>query len=155
MNYGSRNKILLALIAVLLVANIVMLVLYFRMNKEHEVPKRPGFTERLRKEVGFTAEQMGVFEPKKKNFLDSLRHQYANIKQTKEEFYRYMYDPSTPDSVLNAKANVIGEQQKQLDLFVIRHFKDVRKMCSPEQLPKYDSLLPTIIERMTVRPRRK
>lgn len=155
MNYGSRNKILLALIAFLLIANIVMLVLYFRMNKENEGPKRPGFTERLKKEVGFSDEQMAVFEPKKKVFWDSLRNQYTDIKLTKEEFYRYMYDPSIPDSVLNAKANVIGEQQKQLDLFVIRHFKDVRKMCSPEQLPKYDSLLPTIIERMTARPKRK
>ena len=155
MNYGSRNKILLTIIAVLLIANVVMLVLYFRMNQHSEAPKRPGFSERLKKEVGFTPEQMSVYEPKRQVFWDSLRKQYADIKRTKEEFYRYMYETATPDSILNIKAEAIGEQQKHLDLFVIRYFKEVRKMCTPEQLPKYDSLLPYIVERMTARPQRK
>ena len=66
-----------------------------------------------------------------------------------------MYDPSVPDSVIEAKADIIGKQQKDLDLFVIRHFKDIRTLCTPDQLPKYDSLLPPLIERMTARPERK
>jgi protein CpxP len=57
--------------------------------------------------------------------------------------------------VLNAEADVIGRQQAELDQFVVKHFKEVRTMCTPEQLPKYDSLLPLIIERMTTRPKRK
>ncbi len=76
-------------------------------------------------------------------------------KRTKEDFYYQMYDPSVPDSIINNKAEIIGDQQKELDLFVIRHFKDIRTLCTPEQLPKYDSMLPHIIKRMTERPERK
>lgn len=156
MNQLSRNKILLSIIAILLVTNVVMLVLFFRMCRHpKEEPKRPGFTERLKKDVGFTPEQMAVFEPRKKNFWNNMRQRFDDIKKTKEDFYYLMYDPNAPDSVLEAKAEVIGKQQKDLDLYVIRHFKDVRKMCTPEQQPRYDSLIPYIVERMTARPQRK
>ena len=154
MNQLSRNRVLLTIIAVLLITNVVMLVLFFRMQKPAEKP-RTSFTERLKTEVGFTAEQMAVYEPKKKAFWSRMRERFDEIKKTKEDFYFLMYDPNVNDSVLNVKADSIGNQQKELDLFVIRHFKDVRKMCTPEQLPKYDSLLPSIVERMTTRSRKK
>jgi periplasmic protein CpxP/Spy len=155
MNSITRNKTLLFIIAILLLTNIAMLVFFMKCNKPHEENKRIGFTERLKKEVGFTPEQIAVFEPKKKAFWDNMRKRFDNIKKTKEDFYYQLYNPSIPDSIITGKAEVIGDQQKELDLFVIRHFKEVRTLCTPEQLPKYDSVLPYIIKRMTERPERK
>jgi periplasmic protein CpxP/Spy len=156
MNPVSGNKTLIVIIAILLLTNIGLLIFYLRAcNHNREQPKRIGFTERLKKEVGFTPGQMEVFAPKKKAFWDNMRNRFDSIKKTKEDFYYQMYNPSIPDSVIIKKAEGIGEQQKELDLFVIRHFKDIRTLCTPEQLPKYDSLLPAIIKRMTDRPERK
>jgi len=155
MNQLSRNKVLLTIIAVLLLTNIVMLVLFLRIKPVQQEAKKLGFTEKLKNQVGFTPQQLAVHEAKKKAFWASVRERSAEIKKTKEDFYHYMYDPSVPDSVVEAKANIIGDQQKQLDLFVIRYFKYIRTLCTPEQLPKYDSLLPLLIERMTTRPERR
>lgn len=156
MNSVSRNKILIFIIAILLVTNIAMLIFFLKCHREKPIEeKRKGFTERLKTEVGFTPQQMSVFEPKKKAFWDRMRARFEEMKKTKEAFYYQMYDPSIPDSVIVSKAEVIGDQQKELDLQVIRHFKDIRTLCTPDQLPKYDSLLPAIIKRMTDRPTRK
>lgn len=155
MNSVSRNKILLSIIAILLITNIGMLIFFLRCNRQPVEEKRKGFTERLKTEVGFTPQQLEIFEPKKKAFWDRMRARFDEIKKTKEDFYYQMYDPSIPDSVIARKADLIGDQQKELDLQVIRHFKDVRTMCTPEQLPKFDSLLPAIIQRMTERPVKK
>ncbi len=155
MNSLARNKTLLIIIAILLFTNIAMLVFFMKCNKPPGETKKTGFSERLTKEVGFTPQQMAVFEPKKKIFWENMRSHFEGIKKAKEDFYYLMYDPSIPDSIIIQKAEVIGEEQKELDLFVIRHFKDVRALCTPEQLPKYDSLLPHIIKRMTERPKRK
>lgn len=152
MNQVSKNKILLVIIAILLVTNIGMLLFFLAMKQPSVPQKRLGFTEKLKNQVGFSQQQMEEFEPKKKAFWKSMREQFDKIKQTKKNFYYQLYDPSIPDSTLESKAEIIGEQQKELDLFVIRHFKDIRKMCTPEQLPKYDSLLPAIVDRMTERP---
>lgn len=157
MNQLSRNKILLTIIAVLFLSNIVMLIMFFRVKQHLEAtrPKKLGFTEKLKTDVGFTPQQMAVYEPKRDKFWASVRHQFDSMKNNKVGFYHFMYDPTIPDSVLEAKADAIGMQQRNLDLFVVRHFKDIRTLCTPEQLPRYDSLLPPLIERMTARPERK
>jgi hypothetical protein len=156
MNQVTRNKILLLLIAILLITNLVMLVLFLRMKKpEPPQARKLGFTEKLKNQVGFTPQQLEVYEPKRTAFWKRVRERFDEIKRTKEDFYYQMYDPSVPDSVVEAKAEVIGRQQKDLDLQVMKHFKEVRTLCTPEQLPKYDSLLPLIIQRMTERPEKK
>lgn len=146
---SSRNKVLLAIIVFLLLANIGMLVFIFKTSRPSEPQKGPGFTERLRKEVGFSEDQMKVFEPRKKAFWNSMRDRFEKMKNTKENFYFQLYDASIPDSILVIRAEAIGDQQRDMDLFVIRHFKDTRKLCTEQQLVKFDSLLPSIIHRMT------
>lgn len=138
-----------------MVTNIGMLIFFLRCNRHPVEEKRKGFTERLKTEVGFTPAQLEIFEPKKQDFWAKMRKKFDEIKKTKEDFYYQMYNPSIPDSVITKKAEAIGNQQKELDLQVLRHFKDIRTLCTPEQLPKYDSLLPAIIQRMTSRPERK
>ena len=156
MNQFSRNKVLLTIIAILFLTNIVMLVLFLRVRQHADKPpKRLGLTEKLKNDVGFTPQQMSAYQARRDKFWASVREQFDSIKNTKVAFYNLMYDPSVPDSVLQARADMIGEKQKNLDLFVVKHFKNIRTMCTPEQLPKYDSLLPPLIERMTARPERK
>ena len=156
MNNIKRNRTLLFLLAVLLIINIIMLIFFFNMNKQEPVgARRVGFTERLQTQVGFTPQQMEAYEPKKKLFWSGIRKRFDSIKETKQNFYYQIYDPSITDSVLEAKSVIIGRQQKDLDLQVIRYYKDVRSLCTPDQLPKFDSLIPPIIERMTTRPRKK
>lgn len=155
MNNISRNRILITIIGVLLITNVTVAWFFFNHKCTEEPPKGPGFTERLKKEVGFTPDQMKVFEPKKKVFSEKMHERFEKLKKTKENFYYQMYDASIPDSVIEAKADVIGDDQKEIDLMVIHHFKDIRTLCTDEQRPKYDSLLPLIIHRMTVLPGKK
>lgn len=154
MNNISRNRVLLTIIGVLLITNLVVVIIFFN-HRCPEQPHQPGFTERLKKEVAFTPGQMKIFEPKKKVFWSEMHQRLDQMKKTKEDFYRQLYDPSIPDSVINAKAQVIGDEQKEIDVHVLRHFKDLRTLCTPEQLPKFDSLLPMIVQRMTAPPGRK
>ena len=154
MNNITRNRILLAIIGALLLINLIVGLFFFN-HKCAEEQRGPGFTERLKKEVGFTPEQMKIFEPKKKAFWERMHQRFEEMKRTKENFYYQLYDPSIPDSVIRSKAEAIGNEQKEIDLQVIKHFKDIRTLCTPEQLPKYDSLLPLIIKRMTASPGKK
>ena len=151
MNTISRNRILLTIIGVLLLTNLAVVVFFFN-HKCNEEPHQPGFTERLKKEVRFTPEQIKIFEPKKKAFWDEMHARLDSMKKTKEEFYKQMYDPAIPDSLIEERAKVIGDEQKEIDVHVLRHFKDLRTLCTPEQLPKFDSLLPMIVQRMTAPP---
>ena len=150
----SRNKVLLIIIGVLLVANIGMLVFLLAVKKPaQDKPKGPGFTERLKTEVGFTPAQIEVFEPLKKAHWAKMRLGMDSIKQAKLDFYNQLYTPGVPDSLVRARAACIGEKQSALDYQLFSYFREVRSMCTPQQLPKYDSVLPAVIQWITDRPR--
>ncbi len=153
MNNIKKNKTLLFIIVILLLTNVMMLIFFFNMTgaPKSEEPRRISFTDRLKTQVGFSDEQIEAYEPRRNVFWKEMRQTFDSIKDTKKNFYYMVYDPSIPDSVIVERSEVIGDQQKNLDLLVIRHYKDVRTLCTPEQLPRFDSLLPPIIERM-VRP---
>lgn len=143
------------IIGVLLITNLTVALFFYNHKCTVETPKTPGFSERLKQEVGFTPDQMKVLEPRKKLFSQTMHEHFEKLKNTKERFYYQMYDASIPDSLIEARADSIGNEQKRIDLLVIRHFKDIRMLCTDEQRPKFDSLLPFIIHRMTAPPGKK
>ena len=157
MHNSSKNKTLIFIIGFLLLTNIGMVIFIWRMKKEEvmEPPKRKGFSERIRKEVKFDSLQLASFEVRKKAHWDKMRVMFDTMTATKGKFYHLLYDSLAPDSLMRSQAEIIGRQQKELDLHVISYFKDVRKLCKPVQLATYDSLLPDIIKRMTEPPWKK
>ncbi len=66
--------------------------------------------------------------------------------------YDLLYTDPVSDSLINSGAETIGVKQKELDLQMFHHFERVRKLCTQEQLPKFDSALKKLIIRMTSRP---
>ena len=67
------------------------------------------------------------------------------------DFYSLIYSNQVPDSMVNAAADMIAEKQKVLDLYMFKHFKQVRNICAPDQLEKFDSAIKKVFVRMTGR----
>ena len=64
-------------------------------------------------------------------------------------FYENIYDNTTPDSLVNKSASFIGKKQKAVDLLMLKHFKNVRNLCTGQQLAKFDSLFKNVIAKIT------
>ena len=47
------------------------------------------------------------------------------------------------------EAAAISNKQAFLDVSMLQHFKNVRRLCKAEQLPKFDSLFKNVIQRFT------
>ena len=73
---------------------------------------------------------------------------FDSIHSSKDSFFNLLsFDAS--DSMVNKTAAIIGEKQVLLDLHMYRHLKNVRELCTPEQLPKFDSLFKNVVAKMT------
>ncbi|HRE51817.1 MAG TPA: hypothetical protein PK339_10355 [Flavitalea sp.] len=153
MSNGSKNKAFIAIIAILLLTNIILLISTFRVKKGPPPgpPKSETFTEKIKKQVQFDTLQLAAFEERRKNHWPEMRVMLNELTSAKESFYSLIYDSTVSDSVLQARAADIGARQQQIDLKMIGYFKDVRKLCKPEQFDKYDSLIPPIIKRIIAR----
>ncbi len=150
MSTTSRNKNLLFIIAALLLTNIAVLA-YFLWIKQPE-PKRGqnknGMSEMLQKEVGFSDEQVAQYKQLKEQQLTSIKPMFDEMRKAKDSLFRLLSDPNANDSVINKATDAIAQKQKILDLQTFNHFKKVRALCTPEQQPKYDSMVQRMFRKM-------
>ncbi|MEO5996266.1 MAG: periplasmic heavy metal sensor [Chitinophagaceae bacterium] len=148
-----NNKVLLFIVAILLLANIAMLFYFLwmrepeRKNTRGDRQKSP-MTEFLQVEIGFNTEQLAAFEKTRQQHRQKMKPLFEDIKTAKVQFYGFLTDPSINDSTINAAALQIGEKQKLLDMQTFHNFREIRSLCTPEQQPRYDSLIVNEISKM-------
>ena len=148
-----NNKVLLFIVAILLLANIAMLFYFLwvrepaRKNSRGDRQKSP-MTEFLQTKIGFNTDQMAAFEKIRQQHRQKMKPLFEDIKTAKVQFYGFLTNAVINDSTQNKSATLIGEKQKLLDLQTFQNFKEIRGLCTPEQQPKYDSLIVNEISKM-------
>jgi len=156
---NPRNRNLLIIIGVLLLTNIAVLVYFLGQKKStkpvtsHSEKDKNGIAEMLQKEVGFNDEQTAQYKQLKEKQRETIKPMYDDMRKAKDSLFRLLSYPETNDSLLNKMADAIAQKQKALDLQTFNHFKRVRTLCTPEQQPKYDSMVLRMFRKMGKTPR--
>ncbi|MEP7374397.1 MAG: hypothetical protein ABI675_13470 [Chitinophagaceae bacterium] len=143
-----RNRNLLIIIAVLLMTNVAVLVYFLGQKKTEKPPVWTGVAEMLQKEVGFNEEQTTKYKEMKEKQRGKIRPMYEEMRKVKDSLFRLLSYPETSDSVLNKMADAIAQKQKAIDIETFNHFKRVRVLCTPDQLPKYDTMVLQMVRKM-------
>ena len=153
-----QNKSLVSIIVFLLLTNIAMLIFFLFLGNTtrggHGNGDDNSLSNILQKEVGFNDNQISAFKKLKEAQLHKMRPLFEDVRSAKDSFYRLLYINPLPDSLFESKAASIGQKQSTLDMQMFRNLKSVRNLCTPEQLPKFDSSIKTVVERMTGRSRK-
>jgi protein CpxP len=145
----ARYKTLVAIIAVLLLSNIAMIVYFVgwrdggRGGHGHKSP----MTDFLQKEVGFSTQQMATFDSLRQQHRTSVKPLFDDLSQSRDSLYQLIGGASPADSVQQA-ASAIGRKQANLELKMFENFRQIRAICTPGQLSKFDSLAPSLVHRM-------
>jgi len=144
-----KNKVLVSIIGILLLANIAMLVFFItgmkKPEKENSQGNRSGHStvSFLQNKIGFTTQQINQFNELKEEHRLKLNPLFEDLRITKDDFFLLVKDSLT-DFRVDSVASLIGEKQKTLDIQVFGTVRDIRKLCTPQQQLKFDSLLPKI-----------
>jgi hypothetical protein len=144
----TRNRNLLIIITVLLLTNVAVLVYFLGQKKKEKPPVWNGVAEMLQNEVGFNEEQTAKYKEMKGKQREKVRPMYDDMRKAKDSLFRLLSFPETSDSVLNKMADEIAQKQKAIDLETFNHFKRVRVLCTPDQLPKYDTMVLQMFRKM-------
>jgi hypothetical protein len=73
---------------------------------------------------------------------------FADIRKAKISFYANVNKPQINEAEMEALSLDIAKKQQAIELQAFRNFRDIRALCTPEQLPRYDSLMPQVIQNM-------
>ncbi len=152
MSSGKTNKRLLIIIAVLLITNIGVFGYFLWFKKgDHENKtgrSKNGISETLKKDAGFSDEQVAKYKELKDKQRQTIRPMFDRMRELKDSLFVLIGSQDQNDSLINAIANKIADQQKTIDLQTYNYFRTLRSLCMPEQLPKYDSIVINMLKGM-------
>ena len=161
MTYFKNNKVLLLVIAALILVNLGLLYYGFIDRDDKHVSRTPPSRtdmlnrtkEKLRKDVGFSEDQIKQYEQLRTTHFDSLDPKFEELGKAKENFLNLLFQSNVSDSAISAASEKICAQQKSIDEQMLRHFISVRQLATEDQRPKMDSFLQKITKRMSGRGR--
>jgi len=148
-----NNKVLVFIVAILLLSNIAMLFYFLALrdpakHNSHGDRQKSSISEFLQNDIGFSDDQMISFDKTRQKHRQTMKPLFENIRAAKVHFYGFLTSSAVTDSVLNAAALKIGENQQYLDMQTFQNFKEIRNLCNPLQQIKYDSLIVNEISKM-------
>ena len=151
MEKQNRSKVFLVIIGILLIANIAMLS-FFLMKKdngrnENRPDRKAMIADFLKKEIGFNQAQLQQYDTLSDRHRDNVRKMYDNHRSSKDNQFKQLAAGNFSDSIINNVADQSAASQKIMELQMFNHLKNIRALCTPEQLPKFDSLFVKILNR--------
>jgi hypothetical protein len=136
--------------------NIATLSIYWIKKPDHDGgPGRdPGNREKkmgqfMVDQMKFDATQEASYWKLRDSMIAIQKPVMDSIRSSKKRFFDLLNQPEATDSMLIAHTNQIADLQKKLDLVTFRHFQNVRAICRPDQLQKFDTVIKEIVNRMT------
>ena len=148
MNAVKKNKVLIGLVALLLIANTVSII-FLWLDKDRRPPGNKGTPAAfLIKELSLDAkqqEQFGLLVKEHQSGAVVIRNK---IKAAKEAFFDLLKQPSVSDSARLQAADAISVQTEELDLLTFSHFQKVRALCTAEQQLKFDNIIQDALRKM-------
>ena len=158
-NKQNRSKVFLVIIAILLVANIAMVSFFLLKKDGGKRDKKPewktvisGF---LKNEIGFDTVQLKQYESLSDRHKDNMKKLMDSLRSTKEKEFKELAAVDFSDSAMNTVADRSAATQKTIELKMFNHLRNIRLLCKPEQLPKFDSLFGKVLNRRGGDPKKK
>jgi len=147
MKQFTQNKFLVLLVAILLVANLC-LMLYFFVFKDRHAPERSHpVSDLMQKELGLNADQTAKFKQLRDQHRAAVKPVVDEMKRLKDSLYSLLQNPQASDSTAKVIAKRIGEKQEEFEILIYHHFEKVREICDSSQLPKLDTLVHRMINK--------
>jgi Spy/CpxP family protein refolding chaperone len=159
MNYFAKNKVFTIALAILLIANIATIIVFWTMKATPppppNLPQQPAPPASfLTKELNFTSAQQKQFEQLRNEHQQQVRSIRDSIRVAKDLFFGLMNNDKVSDEDLQDAAAKAGNYQQQLDIITFKHFQKVKAICTPTQEQHFDKIIQQVIRQIAPRPDR-
>ena len=145
MSSSSKTKILVTAVVFLLLTNIAMLVFFLcckgpdRKN-DHGGGREAMMKSFLQNDIGFSTQQLQQYDELNKTHRENIKPSFEAMRNSREQEMKELSTRGFSDSAIQAAADRSAATQKEMVKAMFVHLRDVRKLCTPEQQPKFDSL---------------
>lgn len=142
MNNNTKNKFLIGIVVLLILANITSIAMFWidkpnpKTNRQKGTPAAFLITALNLDEK--QQEQLEIYREEHKRAAEPLRKELVNNKKI---FFGLLQQPESVDTQkINVEEAVLSITQK-LDLLAFDHFRKVRNICTETQKEKFDKII--------------
>lgn len=141
---SSKTKILVTAVVFLLLTNIAILVFFLCCKGPDRKDQRGGrdamMKSFLQKDIGFSTQQLQQYDELNKAHKESIKPSFEAMKNNREQEMKTLSAQGFSDSAIQLAADKSTAMQKEMVKDMFTHYRDIRKLCTPGQQPKFDSL---------------
>ena len=158
-NKQNRSKVFLTIIGILLVANIAIVSFFLLRKDPVKREKRPDrktvIANFLKTEIGFDTAQLIQYDSLSTRHTRAIKSMFDSLRGSKDKQFKELTAANFNDSVMNNIADRAAASQKNMELRMFNHVKNIRSLCTPAQQPKFDSLFEKVLYRRSSDNRKK
>ena len=143
LNNRNNNKLLLLIIAVLVIANISMLVYFLQKSappvQAQRQDRKAYIADFLKKEIGFSTQQLAAYDTLSTRHRQRIGILFEKLRGNRGDQFNQMVGGHFTDSTINTIARESAATQEELELIMLKHLRNIRLLCTPDQVPKFDT----------------
>jgi len=125
------------LIVVLLIANLIVTFIHWKDKPTR--PNRKSPKEKIIEELGFSEAQIVSYEVLIINHQEKVKAEELEIKRLKTELLELLKFPS--ESISDSLSTEIAKHIKNIETAHFNHFKEIRDLCSPNQIEDFNDFV--------------
>ncbi|MGV6831574.1 MAG: Spy/CpxP family protein refolding chaperone [bacterium] len=136
----KKNTILYILLIFLLGVNGYFI--YNQINttsKERDPRKTP--MQFIAEELAFDQKQLSEFEKLSASHQEEMRIVSDKIRKEKDQFFRMLSDSDISEREVDSVATKMSIIEKEKELIIFRHFKEIQQLCNEDQKQKFSKIL--------------
>jgi hypothetical protein len=145
MDIFLKNKFLLRLVLFLVIVNLIALgYLWWYARKEHLPPPQPDFEKLaaiLKDKLQLTDKQVLEFKNIREDFFRKEKKLSQTIKAQRDSMNTEMFKDKTDTLLVKNIAQRVAENEYQMELYRIEQAHQLQKLCTPDQLKKFNMLV--------------
>ena len=139
----SKPTYLVIIIISLILSNIALGTAWWYskkvQNNPHRMERPSPMGAYLKKEIGFSAEQLVAFDSLRSKKRRQEKEIYAGIKASKQELFKSLGANRFSDSAVAATIEFAAEKQRIFESNMIASLKEIRTLCTDQQRAKFDT----------------
>lgn len=155
MDIFKKQRFLVGIIIVLVLLNVIVLGSIWFGKEPPPMNFRDKGISRFEEKLGLSTGQIDSFHQLREIHFVEMNRITNDLKSTKKQLLTLLESDAVDSLAREEKINRLVELHRQIEEEQFKHFSDTRKLCTPQQQIKFDSLIQKVAVRMYFNPRKK
>lgn len=150
MDIFSKSKLLVRAVIALLILNFIAIGIFLWRGFSHpHMPPRRGIQEVsqiLKNELNLTDQQSEQINVLRKSYFEKEKVVLKSLRAGRDSMNAQMFNKDTDEELVISIAKRISENEYRMEMLRFEQARELKQLCTPDQLQKFEGLLKEIRE---------